>query len=149
LNLMRKFAEACEAIEGTTKKLLKVGIVAEYLTSRSTEEASVSAVFFSGKPFPAWEETTLQVGERLLWRVVSELSGWSDAELTAVYRKSGGVGAVTGEALARATGARGNPVAALPELTVVEAENFFRRIADARGPAAKTVLVRELLSHAT
>ena len=93
---MRKFAEACDAIAETTKKLLKVGIVAEYLTSRAVEEASVSAVFLSGKPFPAWEETTLQVGGRLLWRVVSELSGWSDAELTAEYRKLGDVGAVAG-----------------------------------------------------
>jgi len=146
---MRKFAEACELIAGTTKKLEKTRIVAEYLTSRTIEEASVSAVFLSGKPFPAWEETTLQVGERLLWRVISELSGWSDAELTAEYRKLGDTGAVAGEALARATGARGNPVGALPELTVVEAENFFRKIAATRGPAAKTVLVRELLSRAT
>jgi DNA ligase-1 len=168
---MRKFAEACDAIAGTTKKLLKVGIVAEYLTSRTVEEASVSAVFLSGKPFPAWEETTLQVGGRLLWRVVSELSGWSDAELTAEYRKLGDVGAVSGEALAarrtsssereassaqptgedarRSIGQPGAPVVVRDRLGVVEAENFFRKIAAARGPAAKTVLVRELLSRAT
>jgi ATP-dependent DNA ligase I len=168
---MRKFAEACDAIAGTTKKLLKVGIVAEYLTSRTVEEASVSAVFLSGKPFPAWEETTLQVGGRLLWRVVSELSGWSDAELTAEYRKLGDVGAVSGEALAarrtsssereassaqptgedarRSIGQPVAPVVVRDRLGVVEAENFFRKIAAARGPAAKTVLVRELLSRAT
>lgn len=168
---MRKFAEACDAIAETTKKLLKVGIVAEYLTSRAVEEASVSAVFLSGKPFPAWEETTLQVGGRLLWRVISELSGWSDAELTAEYRKLGDVGAVSGEALAArrtlnsgtepsfaqptgedagpSIGQPGAPVAVWDQLGVVEAENFFRKIAAARGPAAKTVFVRELLSRAT
>jgi DNA ligase-1 len=146
---MRKFAEACEAIAGTTKKLLKVGIVAEYLTSRTVKEASVSAVFLSGKPFPAWEETTLQVGGRLLWRVVSELSGWSDAELTAEYRKLGDVGAVAGEALAKTTDAHRDRATALPELSVVEAEEFFRKIAVARGPAAKTVLVGELLARAS
>ncbi len=168
---MRKFAEACEAIAATTKRLLKVGIVAEYLTSRTVEEASVSAVFLSGKPFPTWEETTLQVGGRLLWRVISELSGWSDAELTAKYRKLGDVGAVAGEALtgrrtlnsgrdasfAQPTGedARrsierpGVGNAARDQLGVAEAEGFFRKIAVARGPAAKTVLVRELLSRAT
>ena len=70
---MQRFAETCEAIAGTPKKLLKVGIVAEYLKSRPVEEASVSAVFLSGRPFPVWEETTLQVGGRLLWQVVSEL----------------------------------------------------------------------------
>jgi DNA ligase 1 len=154
---MRKFVEACEAIAGTTKKLLKVGIVAEYLTSRTVEEASVSAVFLSGKPFPAWEETTLQVGGRLLWRIVSELSGWSDAELTAEYRKVGDVGAVAGEALAvrlrSSVGGQECPphtsLASDLALSVGQAEEFFRKIAAARGPAAKTVLVRELLSRAS
>jgi DNA ligase-1 len=164
---MRKFAETCEAIAGTSKKLLKVGIVAEYLKSRPVEEASVSAVFLSGKAFPAWEETTLQAGGRLLWQVVAELSGRSDAELTAGYRRLGDLGAVAGEVLAGASGEReecepsfarpGQAGAPVPthdgvphdELSVVEAEAYFRRIAVARGPAAKAALVRELFSRAT
>src|ERR1700740_1412301 len=96
---MRQFAETCEAIAATTKKLEKTRIVAEYLKSWSVEEASVSAVFLSGKPFPAWEEATLQVGGRSLWQVIGELSGKSDGELTAAYRRLGDVGAVAGEVL--------------------------------------------------
>src|SRR5258708_17536307 len=96
---MCKFAEATEAIAGTTKKLLKTGIVADYLKSRSVDEAALSAVFLSGRPFPAWEETTLQVGGRLLWGVVAELSGRSEAQLSAAYRTHGDLGAVAGEVL--------------------------------------------------
>ena len=70
---MIKLAEACERIAATTKKLEKIAIVADYLKSRTPEEASVSAVFLSGRPFPVWEETTLQVGGRVLWRIVAEL----------------------------------------------------------------------------
>jgi DNA ligase-1 len=157
---MRKFAETCEAVASTTKKLLKTGIVAEYLKSRTVEEASVSAVFLSGKPFPAFEETTLQVGGRLLWQAVSEMSGKSEAELTAAYRRLGDLGAVAGEVLVGGEqtepsfARRGRPGAAvptraLPELSVLEAEACFRRIAAARGPAAKGALVRELLGRAT
>src|SRR5437868_11233971 len=98
---MRKFAETCEAIAGTTKKLLKIGIVAEYFRSRTVEEASVSAVFLSGRPFPAYDETTLQVGGRLLWQVLEELSGKSAAELSTSYRRFGDLGAVAGEVLGR------------------------------------------------
>ena len=65
---MIKLAEAGERIAATTKKLEKIAIVAEYLKARTPEEASVSAVFLSGRPFPVWEETTLQVGGRVLWR---------------------------------------------------------------------------------
>jgi DNA ligase 1 len=138
---MRKFVETCEAVAGTSKKLLKTGIVAEYLKARPVEEASVSAVFLSGKPFPAWEETTLQVGGRLLWQVVSELSGKSETELTAAYRRHGDLGAVAGEALASRPDATW--------LTVFEVEAYFRRIAAARGASAKGALVRELLERAT
>jgi DNA ligase-1 len=161
---MRIFAETCEAIASTTKKLLKTGIVAEYLKSRTGEEASVAAVFLSGRPFPAFEETTLQVGGRLLWQVVSEMSGKSEAELTAAYRRLGDLGAVAGEVLAdRGAGAKESqpsfarhgrpgaavPTRAVPELSVLEAEASFRQIAAARGPAAKSALVRELLGRAT
>src|ERR1700704_1718593 len=137
---MRRLAETCEAISGTTKKLLKTGIVADYLKSRTVDEAAVSVVFLSGRPFPVWEEMTLQVGGRLLWRVVAELAGKDESELTAAYRKHGDLGAVAGAVLA---------VHARQGLDILEVPDFFRRIAAARGPAAKSVLVRDLLARAT
>jgi DNA ligase-1 len=133
---MQRLVEACERIAGTTKKLEKIAIVAEYLKTRTLEEASVSAVFLSGRAFPLWEETTLQVGGALLWRMVAELSGKSESELTAAYRRHGDLGAVAGEVLP-ATG-RG--------LNVLEVQERLRQIAAARGPAAKGVMVRGLLS---
>ena len=137
---MRKLAETCEAIASTTKKLLKTAIVAEYLKSRTTEEAALSAVFLSGRAFPAWEEATLQVGGALLWRVVEELSGKGEAELTEAYRKHGDLGAVAAEVLPERSGQGVN---------VLDVNQTFRQIAAARGPAAKTVLIRDLLQRAT
>ena len=137
---MRKLAETCEAIASTTKKLQKTAIVADYLKSCTTDEAAVSVVFLSGKPFPAWEEATLQVGGALLWRVVEELSGKGEAALKEAYRKHGDLGAVAGEVLSGR---------AAKDLGVLEVGRIFRQIAAARGPAAKTVLVRELLERAT
>jgi DNA ligase-1 len=137
---MRKLAETCEAIAATTKKLLKTGIVAEYLKTCSPEEAAVSAVFLSGRAFPAWEETTLQVGGALLWRVVAELSGKDEAALTAAYRKHGDLGAVAGEVFPQRPG---------QSVNVLDVNRILREIAAARGPAAKTVLVRGLLERAS
>jgi DNA ligase-1 len=140
LDRMRKLAETCEAIAATTKKLLKTATVADYFKSRTTDEAAVSAGFLSGRAFPAWEETTLQVGGSLLWRAVAELSGKDEAALTAVYRKHGDLGAVAGEVLAESSG---------QGLNVLEVASAFRQIAAARGPAAKTALVRDLLARST
>jgi DNA ligase-1 len=137
---MRELAESCEAIAATTKKLQKTAIVAEYFKSRTTGEAAVSAVFLSGRAFPAWEETTLQVGGALLWRVVAELSGKEEATLTAAYRKHGDLGAVAGEVL---------PERAGQGLGILEVSQTFREIAAARGPAAKTTVVRDLFARAT
>jgi DNA ligase 1 len=140
LNDMRKFAETAEAIAATTKKLQKTALVAEYLKSRTTDEAAASAIFLSGRPFPAWEETTLQFGGRLLWRVVAELSGQTESALTASYRKHGDLGAIAGEVLPERPG---------QGLRILEVADAFRRIAATRGPAAKTALVRDLLARAT
>jgi DNA ligase-1 len=61
---MQRLATTCEAIAGTTKKLLKTGIVADYLKSCTTDDAATSVVFLSGRAFPAWEETTLQIDRK-------------------------------------------------------------------------------------
>jgi DNA ligase 1 len=152
LNNMRKLAESCEAIAATSKKLLKTAIVADYLKSRTTDDAAASAGFLSGRAFPAWEETTLQVGGSLLWRVVAELSGKDEAALTAVYRKHGDLGAVAGEVLAERSGqgsGRGSGQSSGQGLGIPEVSQLFREIAAARGPTAKTALVRDLLARAT
>jgi DNA ligase 1 len=162
---MIKLAEACEHIAGATRKLEKTAIVAEYLKSCTLEEASVSAVFLSGRPFPVWEETTLQIGGRALWRIVAELSGKSEADLTTAYRQFGDLGAVAEAVLPASgsssvhltsdhvgTGAPAPPGRAKPgsaRLIVLEVVAVFREIAATRGPAAKASLVRELLSQVT
>jgi DNA ligase-1 len=138
---MRRFAATCEAVAATTKKLLKIGIVADDLKARTTEEAGVAAVFFSGRPFPVWEETTLQVGGTMLWKLVGEWSGKSEWELREAYRKLGDLGAVAGAVLPEKDG--------LANLGVMEVQESFRKIAATRGPAGKSGIVRELLSRLT
>lgn len=137
---MRKFAETCEAIAATTKKLQKIAIVAEYLKSRGAEEAAVSAVFLSGRPFPLWQETTLQIGGASLWRLVAELSGKTEAELTSSYRKNGDLGAVASQVL---------PSRPEQGLSVMQVSQSFSSVATARGPAAKSAIVRALLLQAS
>jgi DNA ligase 1 len=136
---MQKFSQAAESIASTTRKLEKTGIVADYLKSRSVADAACSALFFSGRAFAMYEEATLQVGGALLWRTVAELSGKSDEELTAGYRRLGDLGAVAGEVL---------PADSKPGVSILEVRDAFRQIASARGPSAKAPLLRDLLSRA-
>lgn len=139
---MHLLAAAAEAIAGTTRKTEKVRILADYLRRRTTAEAAVSAVFLSGRAFPAWEETTLQAGGALLWQVLKDMTGRSDAALTAAYRRHGDLGSAAYDLLRPVAPARG-------QLNVVEAARSLREIASVRGPAAKATLLGKLLSQAT
>jgi DNA ligase-1 len=136
----QRFARTCENIAGTTKKLQKTAIVSDFLKSLSPDLAAASAVFLSGRPFPVWEETTLQIGGRSLWQLVADLSGKNEAEMAAAYRRYGDLGGVALEVL---------PQRDTPELDVLDVEQAFRKIAAARGPSAKAALVRDLLARAT
>jgi DNA ligase-1 len=141
---MLPFARTCDAIAATTKKLEKTALVAAYfrssLQSSPLSEAAIAAIFLSGRPFPAYEEATLQVGGALLWRVIGELSGKSEHELTEIYRRRGDAGSVAAEALP------GRPESGL---TLTDVQRAFYEIAAARGPAAKAFLLRQLLERAT
>ena len=138
--LMKQFAKTCEAIAATTKKLVKTALVADYLKSLAPDEVAVACVFLSGRPFPVWEESTLQVGGRSLWQLIAELARKEEQELTSAYRQYGDLGAVAAAVL---------PNRPDSQLTLVSVEASFREIANARGPSAKTAIARDLLSRAT
>jgi ATP-dependent DNA ligase len=137
---MQQFANTCEQVSGTTKKLEKKSLLAAYFLSISLEDAAIAAVFFSGRPFPMWEETTLQIGGSSLWRIVQDLSEKSETELSAAYRRHGDLGAVAGEVL---------PPREVTDLPLTEIQKRLRKIASLRGAAAKSAEVRQLLSLAT
>src|SRR5437868_1997147 len=98
---MLHFARTCEAIAATTKKSEKVLLVANYLKSRSVAEVMIAALYLSGRVFPAYTETTLQVGGTMLWPAIKDVSGATDVALTAAYRKHGDLGAAAHDVLAR------------------------------------------------
>ncbi len=136
---MLRFAETAESIAGTASKLAKTALVADYFRSLPAAEAAIAAIFLSGRPFAAYVEATLQVGGALVWRVIADVSGRSEQELSEIYRRHGDAGAVAAEALQANTGAG---------LPLVEVKRSFGEIAAARGPTAKAALLRHLLERA-
>ena len=134
-----RFAQTCEAIAATTKKLEKTAIVADYLQSLPADTAAIAALFLSGRPFAAHQESTLQVGGSLLWRTIAELSGKSEQDLTESYRRHGDAGAVAADVL---------PTKPQSVLSLQDVQASFDQMAAARGPAAKALLLRNLLQKA-
>ncbi len=141
---MQKLAETCERIGATTKKSEKTAIVAEYLRSRQLDEAAISAVFLSGRAFPAFEERTLQIGGSALWKLVTDLTGASATRMTAAYRKRGDLGAAAYDVLADAAATPTDGAIALSEVRAA-----FDMIADTRTATAKAAILKSLLLRAT
>ncbi|MGH9508872.1 MAG: ATP-dependent DNA ligase [Terriglobales bacterium] len=139
---MRLLASTAQAIAATTKKLQKLAILAEYFRSRAPKEAAVSALFLSGRVFPAWSEQTLQVGGRLLWDAVGQLSGADEAAMRAAYRRHGDLGDAAAELLEHSAPSSST-------LNITDVATALARIAELSGPAAKTAALRELLERAT
>jgi DNA ligase 1 len=137
---MLRFAETAESIAATSSKLAKTALVADYLRSLASSDAAIAAIFLSGRPFASFVEANLQVGGAMLWRVISDLSGKSEHQLSAIYRRHGDAGSVAAEAL---------PAKSSSVLSLSDVQRAFTDIAAARGPAPKTALLRQLLERAT
>jgi DNA ligase-1 len=134
---MLRFAHLCEAVSGTTKKLEKRKLVADYLAAQLIQTASQAAIFLSGHIYPAFSERTLNVGGSILWRAVQQVTGCSDDEMSQAYRRHGDLGAATHDLW---PGDFTGSVLILPDIA-----KLLDDIANARGPAAKLERVVGLL----
>ena len=115
-------------------------MVSEYLRSIPATDAGIAAVFPLRTRLPRPRRNHAQVGGRLLWQAVAELSGKSEAELTDPYRRHGDW---RGRWRRRFAGKE----------SVLAARQTWKRafdqIAAARGPAPKSALLRALLETAS
>jgi DNA ligase-1 len=146
--LMQLLAATCEAVAATTKKTGKVRVVADYFRSCSVSEAAQSALFLSGRVFPAWDERTLQIGGTLLWRAVSEVSRKGEVALTAAYRRHGDLGSATWEVL-NETKIQPLETATSGPLSILELAATFEELARRSTTAHKLSSVEGLLRRAT
>jgi DNA ligase-1 len=135
-----ELARTCDAVGATTKKLEKVRLLAEYLRALDIEDASVAAIFCTGRAFPRWEERVLAVGGGLLWRAVERIANPAEGHAHKTYLKHGDLGDMAQELLAEHR-ARG-------ELTLQEVAQAFESLAAMRGSGAKLMAVEQLLRRA-
>jgi DNA ligase 1 len=137
-----QFAEVCDALAATTKKLEKRTIISNYLRGLSVDDAARAALYLAGTPFPETDRRTLNAGGSLLSQALAEVSDADRAAMHAAYRRHGDLGAAAQDLLE----ARTSPTASL---TLKQLEGSLALIAAARGPAAKRPHILHLLRNAT
>src|ERR1700730_635999 len=134
---MLRFSQLCESVAATSKKTEKVGLVAGYLRSSSTEEAALGGLYRSGGVFPRREERVLSIGFSLLLRAVANIAEKDPQELASTLRHHGDLGAGAEEILLARSPAS--------SLTLAEVAGVFASLAQQRGPAAKQRLLEDTL----
>src|SRR5262247_1687310 len=89
---MRLFAQTADAIAGTTSKLKKISLLAEYLRTLNEDDLRAACVFFTGRPFALTDARTLNVGWSALMTAVQQISGASDDDIHQTYLARGDLG---------------------------------------------------------
>jgi ATP-dependent DNA ligase I len=140
---LEPWAELCERLAETTKKLEKRAWMAEYLRAVPVEAGALAALYLSGTPFPETDRRQLSVGGASLWRVVKELTQANDATMHEAYRRHGDMGAAAFDLLAIKGGAKN------ATLTIEDAAESFSQMAAAKGTAPRQHMLHDLLGRAT
>jgi DNA ligase-1 len=138
---MRRFVDTCEAIAATTKKTEKVRIVGDYLKALSLNDASIAAVFLTGRAFPRREEKVLGIGGSNLAKLVTELGGGNAEALWQFYRKHGDLGGAAEDLIQQS--------AAAGEVALSEVATVLHQLPGVRNQAQKMARLRDLLQKAS
>ncbi|MEM9481653.1 MAG: ATP-dependent DNA ligase [Verrucomicrobiota bacterium] len=138
-----QFVHTAERIAAMTGKLRKVEILAAFLRDLEGEDLQTAATFLTGHAFEqASENRALQVGWRLIRRVVLQVSKLNEGEYRKITQGQNDVGRATYLALEEGHGAL------VPKSqTFREMKALFTRLREVRGPTAKGAVLAEALEE--
>jgi DNA ligase 1 len=144
---LEPWAELCERLAATTKKLEKRAWMADYLRELPVEAAAHAALYLAGTPFAEADGRQLSVGGASLWQVVRERTQASDTAMQAAYRRHGDLGSAALDLLSAERDL------APATLAIEDVAASFAGMAAVQGAAGSTErrqgLLRDLLARAT
>jgi DNA ligase-1 len=123
------FADVAEKIGATTRKLEKVELLQTYFASLAPETLGPAAVAFTGRPFSSSDSRTLNLGWAIIKSALLAISGMSEADYRATYRRYSDTGDTAQAILQGHTTHEPWPIADWPR--------FFGELAATRGPLDK------------
>ncbi len=147
----RTVAELAEALAAEPGRLKKRAAIAEAVRSvheaGGSEDAGRLCLYLAGQPFAEADPRKLSAGGALLTRAVKQVSGCSDAQLSAAYRTHGDLGAAAAEIWEDE--GKGKREEGRARLTLLEVDEAFAAMAVARTTAVRSALVEGLLRRAS
>jgi DNA ligase-1 len=147
----RALAELCEKLETTSKRTLMVSLVAEFLKRLHTDEVEPAASIILGRPFPKWDQRTLEVSWATLSCLIRRLTKADWKSFTNAFGKTGDIGAAT-KIVFEASKIQRQATLFEKPLTILEVRRSLEAIAETGGYGSrerKERLLQTLLGEAT
>jgi len=147
----KALAEICEKLEATSKRLLMIDLVADFLKNLETLEVESAVSMILGRPFPKWSQQTLEVSWATLSEIIKRITGVEWSVFVETFGKTGDVGSATKTVFEESKVKR---QATLFErtLTIAEVKRSLEAIAETSGYGSrekKERLIEALLSLAS
>ncbi len=136
-----EFAELCDALAATTKKLEKRALIAGWLKTLSVEDAARGSLYLAGQAFAETDPRVLNLGGAILSKALAQLSGASEAAMHEAYRLHGDLGAAAQDLFVGRSKSS-------PALTLAAVEEQFGEIASTGKATTKLALTLKLLGEA-
>lgn len=132
------FAQTCEHIGATTKKLEKTERLAAYLATLKEAELASATTWFTGQAFGPGSGKVLNLGWSVIRAAVCAVAGLPEGRFRQVYLKHSDTGETVFEILGQVppTG---------PSSSIIGMAAQFQKLHAARGPKAKTPMLIETL----
>jgi len=143
-----KLAEVFEQIEATSKRLEMTSLLVELLKETSKSEIGKVAYLIQGKLYPDYAGVELGLAEKLLTKSVADVTGKSEAQVEADYKRTGDLGLTVQKLLQK----KSQSALFKRPLDVDTVYNTFDKIAHASGAGSvdlKTRLLTSLLNDAS
>ncbi|HYB68458.1 MAG TPA: ATP-dependent DNA ligase [Candidatus Acidoferrales bacterium] len=147
----KALAELGEKLEATTKRLLMVDLAASFLMNVESDETEPAVSMILGRPFPRWDQRTLEVSWATLSEIIKRITGVEWDVFTEVFSKTGDIGAAT-KTIFETSKVRKQTALFQKALTITEVRHNLQTIAETYGSGSrerKERLIETLLGQAS
>ncbi len=141
----KDLAELCEEIESTTKRLVIVDLIAQFLSKIAPVEIAPSIRMIVGKTFPEWSPKTLDISWRTIQKIIKDITRATDKEMLQAFSEKGDLGDMARLLMLRKDLSK--QVTLLPKpLTLLEVYRTYQNISEIKGSGSKKKKENVLLS---
>lgn len=140
-----RLAEVFEKIEATSKRLEMTSLLVDFIKETSSDEVGKVAYLIQGKLYPDYMGIELGLAEKLLIKAVSDVTGRSESQVDADYKKTGDLGLTVEKLLQK----KSQAALFKRPLNVKTVYDTFDKIAHAAGSRSVELKIRLLASLLT